>query len=140
MLKPLKGHNAFGSHFPGGKRFFGDDMMLSLRLGNSGNTQSETKILYFGVSAKKKSCPKAVVRNRIKRLLRELMRQIASGESPAISPEILLRWESVLLIWNKRIEKPGLIEFQDVYKAAKPLFDQAIRYTNKLSGQSGPNT
>jgi|GEM_PF-733736 len=134
-LKPLKGYNSFGKHFESGKRFFSKNMMLSIIV-RSMDSQSITFPfeIGYGVSVRKKVCPKAVVRNRIKRLLRECLRE-ESSKWHAVNENISCSanyWESILLFWNKKIDKPGLIRLADIKKESELLFEKAYNYTTNL--------
>lgn len=61
------------------------------------------------VAVSKKNCRRAVKRNRLKRLMREAVRQLS-----AEYPELLAELDAVVLYWNKEPESASLIGLAEV--------------------------
>jgi ribonuclease P protein component len=157
-LKPLKGHNAFAEHFPGGKKFYHGDMSLSLRLRDK--PAEDVPVLYYGVSVSKRHCKKAVVRNRLKRLMRQSLRQyvaeclsiaemtnsqqnddstingtdiVPDNIEAVIIKQDIMKWESVILFWKKSIAMQSLVDYKTVNDQAIELFHKAHEFSQKRS-------
>ncbi len=91
----------------------------------------------FAVIAGKKISKKAVVRNRIKRLLRESLRAVV------FHPElknVFENIESILLFWRKVIEKPSLLRFVEVHEVVIDLLKDIDIYWRKLNKNSSCQT
>lgn len=83
------------------------------------NNSSE-KPIFFAVSVSKKISKKAVVRNRIKRLMRESMRKALKENSD------YLQWSGrAIFFWRIPIKKPQHIKLSDVYPLVLGLIKQA---------------
>ncbi len=122
-LKSLKGFNAFPNAFRSGKKF-GNNVSIASFSFNIGN-EEQIDSVKFGVSISKKTAKRAVVRNRIKRLLRESIRQIIN--SPEISGKSEI-FKIVIINWKIAPQKAGMINLNDVKPKVKDLFNQAIKY------------
>lgn len=105
-LKPLKGFNAFGEVHNKGRKVHSNDCTLIYTVNRTGEL-SEIK---YGISVPKRNCKKAVIRNRIKRLLRESLRQLA--------PELEKRqMQEVLIYWRKIPKAANLISLKEVLES-----------------------
>lgn len=116
IMTPLKGHNSFKEVMSKGVKVRTDNF-----LGSFVRNLSASEKVYFGISVPKKYAKKAVVRNRVKRLVRESLISIAQTDK-----ETLLEFEEFVLI---RIEKlpthPKLIELSNVKVEICELFAKA---------------
>ena len=126
-LQPLKGYNAFGHVFETGKRFAGGSVTAFTVFGDPAKTVQKQQLLRFGVTARKRTRP-AVLRNRIKRLLRESLRQIAHDYDRAGE---VLPFQEIVLIWNAVPRKPSLLRLHAVLPAVRDVVDRATRYYRK---------
>jgi ribonuclease P protein component len=121
-LSPLKGFNSFKnvyeisvkSHFGTILLFIASKPCPILIKGKELDTNS----IYLGISVQKKLFKKAVVRNRIKRLIRESVRKNIAQLSQSFSFEPV----QVLLVSFKgeTIEKPSRIKLADIERDLSP--------------------
>lgn len=130
-LQPLKGYGAFGTVFATGRRFsigsataivvFNDGAAQAMEHRKTDGTQ---QIVYFGVTARKKTRP-AVLRNRIKRLLRESVRLLANEyrQSDKAFP-----FRAFVFVWNAVPARPSLLHLRTVLPAVRTLVEKAARY------------
>lgn len=126
-LKPIKGFKAFSKAFGAGRKFHEKNLLASIVFGNpkdvesDDNAMGEDRYLYFGVSIGKKTARRAVVRNRIKRLMRESLRKEACNMG-AILPV------SIIMIWKHAPLKRTLIGLSDVHSELKAVLNRANNY------------
>ncbi len=90
-IKPLKGFNAFGEVHKVGRKVHSNDCTLIYTIKRSG----ELSAISYGISVPKRNCKKAVIRNRIKRLLRESLRQLALELEKRQMQEVLIYWRKI---------------------------------------------
>ncbi len=133
-LHPLKGYNAFGHVFEAGRRFANGSVTALVVFHDPDSTQAEQQILRFGVTARKRTRP-AVLRNRIKRLLRESLRQIIEEYSQAgkVPP-----FRELVLVWNAIPRKSSLLRLRMVLPAVRDTLDRATRHYRKEHGDDNP--
>lgn len=85
-------------------------------------TTSSGDVLRVGVTIGKRVAPRAVDRNRVKRLLRTAVRTfVRSIEATSIT-----HLDAVVLIWRKRPEAPGLLRLADVQEAVNHAMTKAL--------------
>ena len=85
IIKPLKGHNIFSDVFKVAYKKRSSKLLIAYTYYSKENSADN---LFLGVSVPKKIVKKAVCRNRIKRLLRESIRQVKidpEGRTPLIN-------------------------------------------------------
>ena len=128
-LQPVKGKKTFDGIFASGKRFYNDDVMavICFRKADINNPT-----INYAVIARKKIARKAVVRNRIKRLLRESLRKIFSESE---DEKFNKSFEYIIIGWNTAPEHPMLIKLKDIMPKVKSLLDKA--YNQNLSFKEG---
>lgn len=129
-LQPLKGYDAFGNVFRTGRRFSNGKAtaMIVFRPAVSASelctgATPEQQIVYFGVTARKRTRP-AVLRNRIKRLVRESLRQIAS-EHDRTEPS---PFREIVVIWNAVPPRSSLLGLETVLAAVRDVLERATGY------------
>lgn len=122
-IRSLKGKTAFDTLFRQGKRFKCTEVHLVVRFGNRAE---ELPLINVGVVVRKKIARTAVLRNRIKRLVRESLYGVAKT-----SPELLAGIDSMALLWNTTPEHPKKIHLQDVEKAVGVVMLQAHEFCKK---------
>ncbi|GAB5464628.1 MAG: hypothetical protein Kapaf2KO_00640 [Candidatus Kapaibacteriales bacterium] len=134
-MLPLKGHDCFSEHFKAGVRLrkgplsisylmMGDNAKRDKNLvkhgnheGRSAKIKTSDHVILFGVTASKRNNPKANVRNRIKRLQREALRAAVEDLRQYDNYyEALTEIDSLVLFWNKRLEKASLIGLSDILR------------------------
>ena len=138
ILRPLKGHNAFDVVFRHGARFahrgitafilFREFLTPELlaaepaltRLVEATNAANTTLIV--GVSSKRRTRP-AAMRNRLKRLLRASVHEVAQVER--ISCDGIA---AMVLICNIIPDKPSLLGLGDVLPLVRRIFQNADKY------------
>jgi ribonuclease P protein component len=128
-LKSLKGHNSFPKVFERGKRFYVANALavVCFMPANSGCSE-----LMLGLLAGKKLSKSAVMRNRIKRLLKESVR--LSIEDFTINGQC--PFEVILLSWKKAPSHPRMLRLDDVLPEVRQLLQQAFDYyRNRLSSR-----
>lgn len=119
-LLPLKGKRAFSDAFKAGRKFYEEKAMLVV--GVLKRNAENVHTIKFAVSTAKKYSKKAVVRNRIKRLLRESTRRIIKDEQYF---DFAATVDYLMLYWKDAPQRPGQIELKDVYPVVQKLFDSA---------------
>lgn len=105
ILTSIKNEDVFKDIFRASARFRSGALQSLIRYPKFGlipsgiDTDTETSltkpILEFGIVVRKKIIRKAVLRNRVKRLLRESLRSIAQS-----SPELLANITMIVMTWN----------------------------------------
>lgn len=130
-LKPIKGFNSFSLVFKTGKKF-NEGELLSVFVQNNTDSEislirncSDTNTFYYGVTAGKKFNKKAVVRNRVKRLLRESIKKIFT-ERYCLLEHPPFRY--IILIWRNAPKHPSLISLDDVLPSVEKVFNSAEIY------------
>lgn len=110
VCRPLKGAHAFDYVMRSGRRVTSGPLLLSAV---SHATASSATVLRVGVTIGKRVAPRAVDRNRVKRLLRHAVRAFVRN----IESSSVVHLDAVVLIWRKRPEAPGLLRLADVQEA-----------------------
>lgn len=141
VLRPLKGFGAFESAVRTGRRVTVGP--LSLTVGKStivrgsgsdsgsGSGGLDDTILY-GVSVPKRIAKSAVVRNRIKRLLRVSLRRVLTDYEEQCRVAGIT---TIVTIWRDAPDSASLIRLHDVL----PVVEKAvIKGIQRISQQSGP--
>ena len=147
QLHSIKGYNSFRKIYDVGMRFrsnnasatvvfagFSGTIKPTVGISNSENSieknnesNSETycdeckHIIYYGVTVSKKVAKKAVIRNRIKRLMRESLRIVAKE----IEIKKLLPIEKIIISYYSAPKHPMQISLKNVLPAVKSLLKQA---------------
>lgn len=125
---PIKGFNSFKKAYSLSKKYRYDNFTIAICPRNvdlliKGKNPSPNKI-YCGISIPKKIFKKAVVRNRIKRLIKETLRQyIKINQNNPNLQAILV----ILVIWNGPIiQNPRQIKLNDVQLLITNALDQIV--------------
>ncbi len=132
IFKPIKGFKSFSKIFQAGKKFYDNDAVLSVCFRPCTvfedlvkNDESDAQKLYYGVTISKKKAKKAVVRNRIKRLLRV---SIIKTVSDYTGEDTICPFEYVIVSWKKAPSHPKLIHLNDVQPVVKRILRKANDY------------
>lgn len=113
---PLKGFNSFKKAYELAQKYRFDNLTIAVcakptELLIKGKEPSPYKI-YVGISVPKKSFRKAVVRNRIKRLIKVSLRNFIKSNQ---NNEQLIKTQVILITWNgQQINNPRQIKLSDV--------------------------
>jgi len=116
---PLKGIKNFSKAVRYGKRFSTDRCMITVRY-----SDEPQETVQYGIIVRKKIARTAVMRNRIKRLLRESIRFWIKE-----SQQESLFLTSVIMTWNAIPKHPMLIHLDDVQPVIVQLLNDAIAYS-----------
>jgi ribonuclease P protein component len=129
-LVSLKGHEAFDGVFKQGVRFAHRGMTGFVRFRTadaSQQTQTQTtQTILFGVTAKKRTRP-AVLRNRIKRLLRESLRRAFAQMSARQRAEAFAAIDAIVLICNAIPERAAMIGLEHTAYPVERIIKDALR-------------
>lgn len=103
-LATIKRQKRFQEIYLKGKKFSTSNLFMVIEC-----AETETRAIEYAVVASKKVSKRAVVRNRVKRLLRECLR---------LNIHLLLEdgvnISGIILYWRAPVEKAGLIRLADV--------------------------
>ncbi|OGU11005.1 MAG: ribonuclease P protein component [Ignavibacteria bacterium GWB2_35_12] len=130
-LQPVKGKKTYDRIFRTGQRFYHDEASAVICFSREAK---EIPQINYAVIVRKKVAKKAVVRNRIKRLLRESLKQIFF-ESADI--KFINSIEYVVVGWNSAPVHPMLIHLKDVLPKVRTLLESAFKSHNKLTEGNG---
>lgn len=122
VVLPLKGYNSFDEILRSGRRVSSGPLLLTLNC-----EETASSYLYVGVAISKRVAKHAVVRNRIKRLLRVAARN-AIREHQEQCQHVLAA--QMILIWRKAPSHPMQIQLSDV----QPYVSQALLKALTLCG------
>jgi len=125
ILKTIKGKKKFDELFKVGRSFREKDGYAVVKFRDKQEEQNRI-CTYYAVSAGRKVAKKAVVRNRIKRLLRESIRRTAKEKA-----ESFACIEQIFLGWKKAPRHPKLIHLKEVAPIVDKLIDKAVETYGK---------
>jgi ribonuclease P protein component len=135
ILKPLIGRDSFTTVFKTGKKFYDGDCLGVFIYADADvsdicfNKCRDTNTYYYGVSAGKRNIKKAVLRNRVKRLIRESVRQVFDSKYNDID-DFFIKY--TVFSWRKSPQKQSLIKLSDVYPSIERILLAAENYyTNR---------
>mgnify|MGYP002335995853 CR=1 FL=1 len=120
VVRPLKGQGAFNDVMRSGRRTTSGPLSLTAAFSAD---RSSVETLNCGVTIGKRTAKRAVVRNRVKRLLREAIRQSIPIRSQALSRAGI---HTVILVWRSAPQAPMLLRLADVRPHVAAALDQAI--------------
>jgi ribonuclease P protein component len=123
-IKSLKGFNIFNKVFEKSYKLRNSKLLIAYTY-DGNKLDNHSNELFFGVSTSKKKSKKAVCRNRIKRLLRQSVRNLNS------QTELLENFNSLILVWMIGLDKPMLLKLEDVENEVSELLKKAILKKNE---------
>jgi ribonuclease P protein component len=121
-LISIKGKKKFDEFFKSARKFYLKDAAIFV-VYKKDEVVTVKSVLEYAVSVRKKDARKAVVRNRIKRLLRECLRQLAAKDETAGK---LLKFDKILIVWADAPRHPKLIGLKQVCPVVERLIDKAL--------------
>lgn len=128
-IKTVKGRLQVTSAFKKGKRFTLPEAMVSVRprffAQEYDAPKNSENSLFIVCSVRKKIAPHAVIRNRLKRLVKESVRQYIRTHADNNNISILL---TLAFNWNIAPKRPRDIALQDIYPIVQQLLDNACEY------------
>jgi ribonuclease P protein component len=119
--KPIKGYNVFYNTFKKGKKLKTEHILTSVVFNNN-ITNDKPHTIYYGVTISKRLAKKAIIRNRVKRLLRESIRLLIK-EFEATDLALI---DNIVLMWQVAPKYPKGISLNYVMSAVKNIFEQAL--------------
>lgn len=122
LLRPLKGFDSFDKVFKEGYRVKSKNAFAVFIISNS----KEQEFVNYGIGISKRTAKKAVVRNRLKRLIRESLVYLSKNES-----DKLLLFEKFVIIWTSAPSHAKLINLKDVQPVILDLFNNAVKTIEK---------
>lgn len=122
----LKGKKKFDLIFAGGRRFRKDEASCIVLYKSGAESGDVTEA---AVAVSKRNCRSAVKRNRIKRLLRESLRQIRKEK-----PELLGCMRAFVIYWNREPAHPAKISLGEVKELTFELLQKV--FLQKPGGSS----
>ncbi len=126
-IEPIKGYRNFSEAFKYGKKFSSGPCLASISFAES------DKNLLYGVSVGRRTSKKAVIRNKIKRLLRESLR-IWLLEKTETS------LKTVILSWREAPQHPALIKLDEVKPKVDQILNNAVDYYTKTPAVKSETT
>jgi len=121
VLRPLKGYRTFSTAFEKGNRFVSGPLVLSV-VYHPADTVVDGHI-GFGVTVSRRKARTAVMRNRIRRLLREAIRaSVARYEGPCRDSRIA----TIVAVWRSTPAAPMLLRLHHVQPIVDTLLQRAL--------------
>lgn len=129
QLLPIKKKKVFEFLFENGKWFKEGNLKAVVYPRESYRLEESTIKVYYAVNVSKKVSKKSVVRNRIKRLLRESLRKTAKIDME----DSFVRFQYIFLNWIQAPNRPCEIRLADVYPTVRKILFNAYDYFKDLS-------
>jgi len=125
--KPIKGYNSFSTLFKEGMKVKTYNILCSVKF-NDNVVEKETHPIYYGVTISKRNAKKAILRNRVKRLLRESFRTLVKEHNNKQLGMI----DSIVFAWQIAPKHKNDIALNDVLPAVQKVLAKALAiHTNK---------
>ncbi len=123
----LKGKKKIAEVFRRGRRFFSPAAAIIVEYNEA---QSQHQFLKTMIVVRKKTAHKSVVRNRIRRLVRECLRQFLKEKNRS---GYKISFSSIVVFWNIAPAHPALLRLEAVNAILQPLLERACAYKEKTS-------
>lgn len=132
ILKSIKGKNAFRKVFESGQSFYSGSAkaVICFRDAND-DSGANLREVFYAAMISKRSAKKAPVRNRVKRLQRESLRQIFNSEDNYRDI-----FSYIVIMRNKAPLHPAFIKLDEVKNEIEVILKKAEKYYTKMTGQS----
>lgn len=128
LLQPLKGHGSFERILKAGRRTTGGHLSLTLGVGTV-----EVDTIQVGVSVPRRIVSSAVIRNRIKRLLRVAIHQTVQHNDVRCR---IRGVNTIVAIWRSGPPIASLISLRDVYPTVDATLKRALDACPPMHGKS----
>lgn len=119
----LNGKKRIAETFRAGKRFSTSATVLIAVYSKEIETTESVAMM---VVVRKKVARKAVVRNRIRRLVRESVRRALAS---FIAEGRTIPFTSLVFLWNTAPKRPSLLQLDTVDLVVRPLLERASAFT-----------
>lgn len=123
-LETIKRKKEFELLFQKGKRFYRNSISAVVLPKSQLEMEAERFIVRYAVQVSRKVTKKAVVRNRIKRLLRESIRKLAKENMN----DKLFIFKYIFLNWSSAPSRPCEIHLCDVFPSAYSILEEAYSF------------
>ncbi len=120
VIRPIKGVGSFSDVLRSGRRVTSGPLSLTACVRVAG---AQIDALRYGVSIGRRTARRAVVRNRVKRLLREAFRSAVRSKSEPLERSGI---ERIVLVWRAEPDNVRAIGLQDVLPHVEAALDHAI--------------
>lgn len=117
VIKPLKGEIAFRDAVKKGKRFSAGPATVTVSSTTKGQI---SQIVYVAVVIGKRISPKAVVRTRLRRLMRNAVRNVLRKPEIEIAKSQI---DTIVVAWRSAPLVPSSIHLRDI----EPSVEEALR-------------
>ena len=121
ILRPLKGFGAFDAVMRRGRRFSRGPIGITIQ--SDASTAHTTPVLHLGVTVGRRTARTAVVRTRIRRLLREAARSVLPRYSKELREQHVT---SLILVWRNAPSRPSRIGLGDVEPHVEAIVTKAL--------------
>ncbi|MGB9771772.1 MAG: ribonuclease P protein component [Candidatus Kapaibacteriota bacterium] len=128
-LETIKRKKVFELLFANGKRFSIGSLRLVVLPRGRGEPEAELNKIFYAVQVSKKATKKAVVRNRIKRLLRESLRYLARSGMK----EKLHSFKYIFLGWVDAPQRACEISLKDIL----PIVEKGLTVASEMLVEKG---
>ncbi|MFM8771400.1 MAG: ribonuclease P protein component [Candidatus Kapaibacterium sp.] len=129
FCRPLKGFGAFEDTLRSGRRLTAGP--LSLTAVTLEESAEEPTTVRVGVTIAKRIAPRAVVRNRIKRLLRESVRRQVAERGDQLQAR---RISCIIFNWRQAPSSAMKLHLADVEPYISEAFDELLRTPHHRGG------
>ncbi len=138
-IAPLKGHEAFPKVFKKSRKFTGKDAVLFVQFGSPDTVEIGEdlfKTVFVGVTIRKKTARKAVMRNRVKRLLRVAFQNVLKEIFNEYSqPDAPFPFKAFIAVWQAVPEQPKQLQLEHVEPVIRQLITQAQLHATEYFSQ-----
>lgn len=134
-VRPIKGFEAFSDAYRSGRRVSAGLLLLSVTLRSRTPLTVEPDVVLIGVTVSKRMAKKAVVRSRIRRLLREALRFSVREHALEIERAAIA---TIVAIVRSAPSHPALIALEDIQPLVEQLLLRVLGECNTPSTDDRP--
>ena len=130
-LQAIKGKSKFDELFKSSIKIKNKDCLALIKTESTQNENNPNanRIIFYAVAISKKTAKKAVIRNRIKRLIRESFRQLLMEESNLFS-----NISNIIVIWRWAPTHSNLIGLKEVKQSVRSIL---VNFQSSAPGRTG---
>lgn len=129
QIQSIKGKKVFEFVFSSALKFYNKDaaIFVCFKSGDIQHTPEENLpfVISFAPAVPKRSAKKAVIRNRIKRLLRVAIKEIVLEYA---KNDVAINIEYLVVVWYSAPSHPGLIGLDSCREVTRTLIQRALDY------------
>lgn len=135
-VRPIKGFEAFSDAYRSGRRVSAGLLLLSVTLRSRAPRAVDPGVVLIGVTVSKRMAKKAVVRSRIRRLLREALRFSIRDHASEIERATIA---TIVAVVRSAPSHPALITLEDIQPLVDQLLLRVLGECNTLSTDERPS-